>query len=121
MKVRIPSVKVNAKTPKIMGSSGIFGIAGYLIFMAFFINSCVKEAYQDPAKITSPIAATIVGTSPANFLKNVAVNPVLTVTFKNGTTSEFISATTLSLKQGLIPVAGTLEPSALMINALQST
>jgi len=108
MKVRIPSVKVNAKTPKIMGSSGIFGIAGYLIFMAFFINSCVKEAYQDPAKITSPIAATIVGTSPANFLNNVAINPVLTVTFKNGTTSEFISATTLSLKQGLIPVAGTL-------------
>jgi hypothetical protein len=108
MKVRIPSVKVNAKTRKIMGSFGIFGIAGYLIFMAFFINSCVKEAYQDPAKITSPIAATIVGTSPANFLNNVAINPVLTVTFKNGTTSEFISAITLSLKQGLIPVAGTL-------------
>ncbi len=111
--------KRERRNPKIRKNKvyfGIFGTAINIILIAVFINGCTKEALKDQP-VTDPVLnASIAETFPANHADTVVINPVIAVTFKSTTSASDVSASTLTLKEGTIPVPGTITTSGTTIN-----
>ena len=98
----------------------IFGTAIPIIFLAVFINGCAKETLKDQT-VTDPVLnASIAETFPANQADTVVINPVIAVTFKSTASASDISASTLVLKEGTIPVSGTVTTEGTTINFVPS-
>lgn len=81
------------------------------ILVAVFITSCTKEIIKDQSvadPILTPLTASIAETIPANQADTVVVNPIVAVTFKSTASATEVSNSTLILKEGTIPVSGTV-------------
>ena len=95
---------------------GIIGSAINVVLLAVFISGCTKEVASDQQASQSSLAAVIAETYPANQADTVIINPVIAVTFASTASTTEISASTLILKEGTIPVAGTVTTSGVTIN-----
>ena len=94
----------------------IFGTAIPIILLAVFINGCAKEGLKDQTVANPILNASIAETFPANQADTVVINPVIAVTFKSTASASDISASTLVLKEGTIPVSGSVTTSGPTIN-----
>jgi hypothetical protein len=79
-----------------------------VLLFTIIIQSCTKDDANvlpeaDPLK-----AAGITEIFPANLADSVVVNPMVTVTFKVGTAPSEITASTITVKQGLNSIPGTM-------------
>jgi hypothetical protein len=88
--------------------SGIFCTAMYIILLAVFIHGCAKDEANVMSEIDPLKAVGIVEILPANLADSVVVNPIVTATFKSGTTPSNISASSITLKKGNTPVPGKI-------------
>jgi hypothetical protein len=88
--------------------SGIFCTAMYMILLAVFIHGCAKDEANIMPEIDPLKAVGIVEILPANLADSVVINPIVTATFKSGTTPSNISASSITLKKGNTSVPGKL-------------
>ncbi len=108
-----------SENPKIRKNKVYFrflGTAIPVILLAVFFNGCTNETLKDQSELGGTLVAAIAETFPANQADTVVVNPVISVTFKSTTSASEVSASTLILKEGTIPVAGTVTTSGTTIN-----
>ncbi len=116
--------KRERKNPKIRKNKvyfRIFGTAITIVLLAVFISGCTKEVLKDQSGSDPLLTATIAETFPVNQADTVVINPVVAVTFKSTASASEVSSTTLTLKEGTIPVAGTVTKSGTTINFTPST
>ena len=66
-----------------------------------------KNSVYDPA-IGDPLKANIELIVPTNLADSVFVDPVVSVTFKQGIDPDVVSSTAITLKKGTVAVPGTL-------------
>jgi len=92
----------------------IFGTAFNIILLAVFMSGCTKEVMKDqPANTTqTSLNASIAETVPANQAETVVVDPVVAVTFKSSASPAEVANSTLTLREGTIPVSGAVATSA---------
>ena len=112
------------KNPKIRKNKvyfRIFGTALSIVLIAVFINGCTNEVLKDETVADPNLNASIAETFPANQADTVVINPVIAVTFKSAASTSDVSASTLILKEGTIPVTGTVTTSGKTINFTPST
>ena len=112
------------KNPKIRKNKvyfRIFGTALSIVLIAVFINGCTNEVLKDETVTDPNLNASIAETFPANQADTVVINPVIAVTFKSAASTLDVSASTLILKEGTIPVTGTVTTSGNTINFTPST
>ena len=112
------------KNPKIRKNKvyfRIFGTALSIVLLAVFINGCTNEVLKDETVADPNLNASIAETFPANQADTVVINPVIAVTFKSAASTSDVSASTLILKEGTIPVTGTVTTSGKTINFTPST
>ena len=100
---------------------GIPGIAINFILLAVFISGCTKEVVKDQSSEGIPMDAAIAETYPANLADTVDINPVVAVTFVSTVSPTDVSASTLILKEGTIPVPGTVSTIGTTINFIPSS
>jgi hypothetical protein len=105
---KILSDNETPKTHRKRGNPRKLGAALYIILLAVFIGGCSKDVVKDQVAVDPPITATIAETFPADLADTVAINPVVAVTFKSATNPSAISASTISLMLGTVPVPGTV-------------
>ena len=111
--------KRERKNPKIRKNKvyfRIFGTALSIVLLAVFINGCTNEVLKDQTVADPLLSASIAETFPANQADTVVINPVITVTFKSTASASDVSASTLILKEGTIPVPGAVTTSGTTIN-----
>lgn len=96
-----------SKTRKRSGHNGISFLSVFILSMALFIGGCSKNSVYDPA-IGDPLKANIELIVPANLADSVFVDPVVSVTFKQGIDPDVVSSTAITLKKGTVTVPGTL-------------
>jgi hypothetical protein len=94
----------------------IFGTAFSIALLAVFISGCTKEVIKDQTNSDPLLTASIAETFPVSQADTVVINPVVAVTFKSSASTSDVSASTLILKEGTIPVAGTVTTSGTTIN-----
>lgn len=92
--------KVNART-------GTNLAVVYIFVMIFLISGCTKNVSYDP-QIGDPLKAGIANVVPSNLAGSVFVDPVVTVTFVEGTNPALVSSATITLKKGNSSVPGTI-------------
>ena len=112
------------KNPKIRRNKvyfRIFGTALSIVLIAVFINGCTNEVLKDETVTDPNLNASIAETFPANQADTVVINPVIAVTFKSAASTSDVLASTLILKEGTIPVTGTVTTSGKTINFTPST
>ncbi|BBE20873.1 antifreeze protein [Aquipluma nitroreducens] len=112
------------KNPKIRKNKvyfRIFGTALSIVLIAVFINGCTNEVLKDETVADPNLNVSIAETFPANQADTVVINPVIAVTFKSAASTSDVSASTLILKEGTIPVTGTVTTSGKTINFTPST
>ena len=112
------------KNPKIRKNKvyfRIFGTALSIVLIAVFINGCTNEVLKDETVTDPNLNASIAETFPANQADTVVINPVIAVTFKSAASTSDVLASTLILKEGTIPVTGTVTTSGKTINFTPST
>jgi hypothetical protein len=93
---------------------GIFSLCQTFILMTLitlFAAACTKDQFQDEANTDVLEAAGIDQVIPANLADSVAVDPIVSVTFKPGTDPSKVSASTVSLKKEGSPVPGKITVS----------
>jgi hypothetical protein len=102
--------RVKPKTYKDTHYFGILVIVVYTLLIAVFISGCAKDQDTTNADsgLTVPLSTVIAGTFPVNNADTVVINPVIEVTFKSSQDTSVLASSTLVLKQGTIPVAGTV-------------
>ena len=83
------------------GTNGVKDLAGNALTNDFACNFTTGAA-QD---VTPP---TVISTDPANNATGVALNKIITATFSEEMDPSTITTTTFTLKQGTIPVSGTV-------------
>ncbi len=116
--------KRERKNPKIRKNKvyfRIFGTAIAIVLLAVFINGCTKDATKDQSVSDPLLTESIAETYPANQADTVVINPVIAVTFKSTASASEVSASTLILKEGTIPVVGTVTTSGTTINFTPAT
>jgi hypothetical protein len=90
------------------------GILSSLLFVTIFsilVSGCKKTELTDPLSDDLMKAAGIEQITPANQASDVVLNPLLTVTFKNGTDPSVIQSSVLTLKSGTSTVDGKMTVS----------
>jgi len=111
--------KRERKNPKIRKNKVYFRILGTalsIVLLAVFTNGCKNEITKDQVVADPVLSASIAETFPSNQADTVVINPVIAVTFKSTASASEVSASTLILKEGTIPVAGTVTTSGTTIN-----
>lgn len=116
MRANSISERENPKMRKNKVYFRIFGTAIAIISLAVFISGCTKEVIKDQSTSDPLLTASIAETFPVSQADTVVINPVVAVTFKSTASASEISASTLILKEGTIPVAGTVTTSGTTIN-----
>ena len=94
-------------------NAGLFQPFLYLMLMTVFISGCTKD--ETPID-NGPELMTVAGIAkviPMNLTDSIVVDPVVSVTFNQGTDPATVSASasTLTLKKGNTPVPGTTSVS----------
>lgn len=116
--------KTERENPKIRKNKvyfEIFGTVITIVLLAVFISACTKETIKDQASAGPALTTSIAETFPASQADTVVINPVVAVTFKSTTSALEVSTSTLILKEGTIPVAGTVTTSGTTINFTPAT
>jgi hypothetical protein len=104
----------NKENPKMRNNKryfGFFGTAVTIVLLAVFMSGCTREPVVNDPTGTTPTPSgsnLIAATLPADQADAVAVNPVVAVTFASTVTPSDVSATTIILKEGTVPVSGTV-------------
>jgi hypothetical protein len=78
----------------------VFFLVGFLI-----LNSCTKN---DDEAVSNPLESNFVSILPSNLEDSVIIDPIVSVTFKDGTDPQIISSAEISLKNGTIIIPGSL-------------
>jgi hypothetical protein len=91
---------------RVRGNAGTIPAVGYIFLMTVLIGGCAKNVSYDP-QIGDPLKAGIASVVPSNKSGSVFVDPVVTVTFVEGTNPALISSAAITLKKGDISVPGT--------------
>ena len=99
----------------------IFGTAIAIVSLAVFISGCTKEIIKDQTPADPLLTTAIAETFPVNQADTVVINPVVAVTFKSTASASEVSASTLTLKDGTIPVAGTVTTSGTTVSFTPTT
>jgi len=121
MRANLISERENPKMRKNKVYFRIFGTAFSIALLAVFISGCTKEVIKDQSASDPLLTASIAETFPVSQADTVVINPVVAVTFKSTASASEISASTLILKEGTIPVAGTVTTSGTTINFTPAT
>lgn len=79
----------------------------YVFLMAVLISGCAKNASYD-ALIGDPLKVGIQSVNPLNLAGSVFVDPVVTVTFKEGTDPDLVKSAVITLKKGDIIIPGAI-------------
>jgi len=116
MRANSNSERENPKMRKNKVYFRIFGTAFTFVLLAVFISGCTKEVIKDQTSSDPLLTASIAETFPLSQADTVVINPVVAVTFKSTASASEVSASTLILKEGTIPVAGTVTTSGTTIN-----
>lgn len=108
----------NPKTQKKSQAFGVMVMAVFALLIALFIPGCVKEqdVVDNQSNLTVPLSTIIAETFPDNNADTVVINPVIEVSFKSAQDSVELASSTLILKKGTIPVAGTVSYSKTTID-----
>ena len=93
-----------------------FGTAIPIVLLAVLINGCAKEVYKDQPISDPALNASIAETFPVSQADTVVINPVIAVTFTSNTSAADLSSSTLLLKEGTIPVSGSVTTSGATIS-----
>jgi hypothetical protein len=96
-----------SKLRKVNGKTGTNLSVVYIFVMIFLISGCTKNVSYDP-QIGDPLKAGIANVIPSNLAGSVFVDPVVTVTFVEGTNPALVSSATITLKKGNSSVPGTI-------------
>ena len=121
MRANSISERENPKMRKNKVYFRIFGTAFSIALLAVFIAGCTKEVIKDQSASDPLLTKSIAETFPVSQADTVVINPVVAVTFKSTASASEISASTLILKEGTIPVAGTVTTSGTTINFTPAT
>jgi hypothetical protein len=121
MRANSISERENPKMRKNKVYFRIFGTAIAIVSLAVFISGCTKEVIKDQTTSDPLLTASIAATFPVSQADTVVINPVVAVTFKSSASTSDVSASTLILKEGTIPVAGTVTTSGTTINFTPAT
>ena len=117
MREKLIKVRRNPKMGKNKVYFRIFGSAITFVMLAVFFYSCSKEVVKDPvATNTVQTQPVIAATSPANKADTVVINPVVAATFNSTASPADVSASTLTLKEGTVTVAGTVTADGTTLN-----
>jgi hypothetical protein len=88
-------------------------VSDFLMLSVFivlmFLAGCKKTDTTDPASSDKMIAAGIDQISPVNQASDVVLNPVVAVTFRNGTDPSVVAASSVTLKSGSVTVQGKMD------------
>jgi hypothetical protein len=82
-----------------------------LVAMMIYLPGCEKYQSTNYSEADQMEVAGISDIIPVNNAESVVVNPVVSVTFKPGADQSIIKASSLSLKDGIIPVSGEMSVS----------
>ena len=121
MRANSNSERENPKIRKNKVYFRIFGTAITIVLLAVFMSGCTKEAIKDQTSSDPLLTASIAAIFPVSQADTVVINPVIAVTFKSTASASEVSASTLILKEGTIPVAGTVTTSGTTINFTPAT
>ena len=114
--MRVSSERENPKMRKNKVYFRIFGTALSIALLAVFIIGCTNDELKDQSVADPVLSASIAETFPANQADTVVINPVVAVTFKSTASASQVSASTLILKEGTNPVAGTVATSGTTVS-----
>jgi hypothetical protein len=89
-------------------SIGLGKVTSFVILLSLFISGCSKNELQDKNTVNPTALKSIASIYPANLTDSVAVDGTIAVTFQSTVEPSVISSSTLTLKKGTIPVAGTV-------------
>ena len=92
--------------PDILRFPGLIRPFIFMMVFTAFLAGCTKDDNPDIVNPDPFAAAGIKEVIPANLADSVEVNPVVSVTFKEGTDQSKLSSSALSLKKGNEPVPG---------------
>jgi hypothetical protein len=92
------------------------------MLITVFVTGCTKDEFQFNAETDILSVAGITGVLPINLNDSVAIDPIVRVTFKQGTDQSYVakSASTLVVKKGINPVPGNTLVSGTTITFVPS-
>jgi hypothetical protein len=116
MRNKFSLARLKPKMRTSMAHIGISGVSLFILLIAVFIASCSKDIVKDQSPIPPSANSEVALTAPSDLADTVVLNPVISVTFKSGTTAEAMAATKINLKTGSTMVPGTVTLSGMMVS-----
>ncbi len=110
-KISLAKLKPDMRTRS--GLIKLSGAAFFIVSVAFFIASCSKDVIKDQSTNAPPMPLGIVSVIPADQADTVEINPVISVTFKNGTAASVVQSADITLKNGSTLVPGMVTYSGM--------
>jgi hypothetical protein len=100
--------------------TGMIPVTVLILFIAMML-SCTKTEINPPTEADIMAAAGIGEIIPANLADSVVVNPVIIVTFREGTEKIVVTNTSIELKKGTSLIQGTTTYSGLTASFMTDT
>jgi hypothetical protein len=110
MREKIAYTCIKSEPGRKKSYTAIIFTAIYFLFVAFLFSGCSKSFTYDPS-IGDPLKFSIQSILPVNLADSVFVDPEVSVTFSDETDPAIISSASIILKNGDIPVPGTISSS----------